>query len=149
MIIFLSFLFPGVSESPGKFLKLMKKSIPKATELIPTPPWCQRAECYNIFFFSSHWLLHILSLLCFDPNEAPSLAVCGSSCADPGMFFMGCVCYRRPFLHFSGKGLKALSAAGIPGYHFDVKLLSWEIRQPKREKVLHMLPTLTCFYIVK
>lgn len=54
----------------------------------------------------------------------------------PWYVFVGSLCYRRPFLHVSGKGLKALSAADIPGYHFDVKLLSWEIKQHMRENCI-------------
>lgn len=114
----------------------MKEVIPNATKLLPTPLWCQRAECYIVFSFSSRWLLHILSFLCFDPDEASSLAVWDSSCADPGMVFVGCLCYRRSFLHVTGKGLKALSAAGMPVCHFDVKLLSWKIRQHKGENCM-------------
>lgn len=134
MIVFLSFHFPGVSESLGTFLKL-KEAIPNATKLIPAPLWCQRAVLHYFFLFFPLAFAHMILSVLWPSWGSLSGSVWRHLCW-PWYVFVGSLCYRRPFLHVRGKGLKALSAADIPGYHFDVKLLSWEIKQHMRENCI-------------
>lgn len=141
-LFFSVFSFLEFLNLPGSFLNWWKKLFPMQQNSFQLH--CCAKELSITLFFPSQCLLHILSFLCFDPNGAPSLAVWDSSCADPGMFFVGCLYYRRPFLHVSGKGLKALSAADIPGYHFDVRPLSWEIRQHKERKLYPLQRSCIC-----
>lgn len=90
-------------------------------KFIPTPQWCQRAEGYIIIFLPSHWLLNLLSFLFFDPNEAFALAVCDSSCADPGTVLVGCLCYRRLFFSCA-----AIKAKGTECCRYSRPLLSYK-----------------------
>lgn len=144
MIVFLSFRFPGVSESLGTFLKL-KEAIPNATKLIPTPLWCQRAECYIIFsFFFPLAFAHIALSLLWPSWGSLSGSVWQHLCW-PWYVFMGCLCYRRPFLHVSGEGLKALSAAGIPGfYHFGCKAVFLGNKTTYERKLYHLQRSCIC-----
>lgn len=141
-LFFSVFSFLEFLNLPGSFLNCWKKQFPMQQNSFQLH-CCAKELNVTLFFpflssvFCTYYRFSALTLMGLPLWQCEAAAVLIL------VYFLWDACIIGD-LFVSGKGLKALSAADIPGCHFDVRPLSWEIRQHKERGLYPLQKSCIC-----